>query len=55
MLLPDMSVDSGSCLRSTIAFGVIELKCVNGEFAYRAFEREAAIQGLGGVVTHSSL
>jgi len=38
-----MLIDSGSSLRAAIAFGVIEVKCVNSKFADGAFECDAAI------------
>jgi hypothetical protein len=48
-----MIIDSGSSLRAAVAFGVVEIKRVDREFADGAFEGDAAIQGLGSVVAHN--
>jgi hypothetical protein len=50
-----MLIDRSSRLCAAIAFGVIELKRVNSEFADGTFERNAAVQGLGSVIAHNSL
>lgn len=51
----DMPVDGRSCLGTAITFAVVEIKRVHGKFADSAGKRDAAVQRLGGVVTHNSL
>ena len=55
MLIPDMLIDSRSCLGTAIALGVVEIKGMDSEFADGAFERDATVQRLGSVIAHSSL
>jgi hypothetical protein len=53
MQFPHMLIDRGGCLCATVAFSVVEIKGVNSEFADCAFEGDAAIQRLSGVITHN--
>jgi len=43
MHISNMLIHSGSCLRAPIAFGVVEIKCVHGEFADGTLKGEAAV------------
>ena len=47
-----MLIDSGRRLRAAIAFSMVEIHGMDGKFADRALELEAAIERLGGVITH---
>ena len=50
-----MLIDSSRSLGAAIAFGMVKIHGMDGEFADRALELKAAIERLGGVITHGSL
>jgi hypothetical protein len=43
MHIPHMLIDRGCCLRAPVTFGVVELKCVHGEFTDGTLKSEAAV------------
>jgi len=55
MRFPDVLVDGRGCLSAAVALAVVEIKRVHSKFADDTCERDAAVQRLGGVVTHASL
>jgi hypothetical protein len=50
-----MLIDSCGRLRAAIALGMVKIHGMDGKFADRALELKAAIERLGGVITHGSL
>jgi hypothetical protein len=52
MQFPGMLIDGCGGLGAAVAFGVVELKGVDGVVAGNALKRNAAVHGLGGVIAH---
>jgi len=50
-----MLIDRSSSLCAAIAFRVVEIKCMDGEFTDGALKLKAAIQRLSGVIAHIQL
>ena len=50
-----MLVDRGRGLCAAVAFGVVEIKRVDAEFADHTLKRDAAVERLGTVIAHVSI